>query len=490
MNFKADWSFLEKISMGAVSSKEIISQLNCRGHNVIELERYSTSNKIWSTKIKRLRLPDLICLNCGCRIESRAKSKLDVRMSDNENNPYRRWDAGLRDQDVVAFIQCTHNNDGWFPGSVTNYFEAQSMRKSVNRSKLGRAKSAGEGAERDRVWPTCIPKKDGVVKEVIEKDDKYQIKVEYNDGSKYTYSLKKDKGYHVYCKPGDKFLANEMMIAGTPTQKKSMEKCPMTYNFLNDLNSNIKEVRYAGVKALGYLDKRADYIDALKQLKASEQDNRIMLEIYSSLIRLGEDVWDEFYRYAMNLEESMYRFEYVLILGELSGIDEASTKLCKIALDINLDPELRSAAAWGICVKKDYMSELFKISSSKDDNVAAHAMAHIIESYDNNLMNCIVNNIVDDISGGIALKILTEVENIDPDELVELYDKCTLEIQKKWCSLTIGMRGESSFDGMNDRIESISPERYSTIKDLWNYSSSSVDQYRSEAIDFLRKQSL
>jgi|GEM_PF-3896680 len=28
MNFKADWSFLEKISMGAVSSKEVIRQLN------------------------------------------------------------------------------------------------------------------------------------------------------------------------------------------------------------------------------------------------------------------------------------------------------------------------------------------------------------------------------------------------------------------------------------------------------------------------------
>ena len=94
MNFKADWSFLEKISMGAVASQEVIRQLNSCGHQIIELERYSTSNKIWSTKIKRLRLPDLICLKCGRRIESRAKSNLDVRMSDNENNPDRRWDAG------------------------------------------------------------------------------------------------------------------------------------------------------------------------------------------------------------------------------------------------------------------------------------------------------------------------------------------------------------------------------------------------------------
>lgn len=44
MYFKADWSFLEKISMGAVSSKQVIKLLNDAGHDVIELERYSTSN--------------------------------------------------------------------------------------------------------------------------------------------------------------------------------------------------------------------------------------------------------------------------------------------------------------------------------------------------------------------------------------------------------------------------------------------------------------
>ncbi len=489
MNFKADWSFLEKISMGAISAKEVIRQLNRCGHNVIELERYSTSNKIWSTKIKRLRLPDLICLNCGCRIESRAKSKLDVRMSDNEHNPDRRWDAGLRDQDVVAFIQCIHNYD-WVPGPVINYFEIKSLRESVKWSKLGIAKSSGEGAERDRVWPTCIPKKDGIVKKVIEFNDKYQVKAEYNDGSKYTYSLKKEKGYHVYCEPGDAFLANVVMIAGTPIQKKDMNKCSLIYDFLNDLRSSQKEVRYAGVKALGYLERRMDHIDELKQLKDIEQDNRIKLEIYASLIRLGEDVWDEFYNYAMNLEEPMYRFEYVLILGELSEIDEASAQLCKMALDTDLDSELRQAAAWGICVKDDYMRELIKISSCEDASVAAHAITKIIEAYDNDLMDSIINNIGDDTTGGIALKILTEAENINPTKLVGLYEKCTSKIQKKWCSMTIGMRGERLFDGMEDKIETICPERYSIVKDLWDYSVSSVDQYRSGAIDFLRKQSI
>lgn len=149
--------------MGAVSSRTVIDELNRAGHYVIELERYSTSNKIWATKIKRLRLPDLICLRCGKRIESRAKTKLEVKMSDNENNPDRRWDAGLRNEDVIAFIRCKKDGNGWVPSDNINLFETGSLRQAVGKSKLGEPKSAYEGAERDRQWSTVVPKKDGKV---------------------------------------------------------------------------------------------------------------------------------------------------------------------------------------------------------------------------------------------------------------------------------------------------------------------------------------
>lgn len=106
MAFKRDWSFLDKITMGSVGTKRVIEILNAEGHQIIELERYCTSNKIWSTKIKRLRIPDLLCLRCGKRIESRAKSKLGIIMSDSKNNLDRRWYSGLRKSDLVAFVQC------------------------------------------------------------------------------------------------------------------------------------------------------------------------------------------------------------------------------------------------------------------------------------------------------------------------------------------------------------------------------------------------
>lgn len=490
MNFKADWSFLEKISMGAISSREVVKMLNDAGHSVIELERYSTSNKIWATKIKRLRLPDLICLKCGRRIESRAKSNLDVRMSDNENNPDRRWDAGLRDKDLIVFIRCRKEENGWIPATEANYFETLSLRNTVDKSKLGEPKSAGEGAERDRIWPTTIPKKNGKVLEITKGDDKLQIKVEYVDGKKYTYSIKNEKGYHVYCKEGDTFIANETMIAGAPTQKISMNTCMDSYDFLEDLKSDVKEVRYAGVKALGYLDRKKLYVDKLIELKDKEQDYRIGLEIYSSLLRLGEDVWDEFNDYAMAIEEEIYRFEYVLILSELSTLSKASKKLCSIAKDATLDSELRSAAAWGIEVKIDSLSDLIEIAKEPDDNVASHAIAHIIENFNSEYIKYLISIISDDVTGGIVLKILTESENVDQEAIVTVYKNLDCKLKEKWCAMIIGLLGAEKFAGYEAEVESIDTEQFQLIKSLWDYSKSSVNAYKSGEIDFLRKQSI
>lgn len=489
MNFKADWSFLEKISMGAVSSRELIRQLNSCGHQIIELERYSTSNKIWSTKIKRLRLPDLICLKCGRRIESRAKSNLDVRMSDNANNPDRRWDAGLSDKDIVAFIQCAKDESGWYPAKTVNYFDTKSMRDTVEKSKLGKPKSAGEGAERDRVWPTSIPSKDGEVTDIIRLADKVQIKVKYDDGSRpYTYSIKNDKGYHVYVNVGDHFEANATMIAGIPTNKTNMDSCCTTYDFLNDLRSNVKEIRYAGVKALGYLEKNSININELKKLLLTETDHRIKLEIYASLLRLGEDLWNEFKCYAMSISEEMYRFEYVLILGELSTLSKATDELCRIALDSSYDSELRSAAAWGIPVNIDTIERLMCIANVSDDNVASHSITNIIENINDTLICKLFDTVTNEEFGGIALKILTDSNNISKIAVERTYQAINGSSMKmKWCAMAIGLMGAEGFD--KHKIRLIAPDYFDTIKNLWDYSKSSVNDYRTGEIEFLRKQS-
>lgn len=81
-SFKSDVSFLEKISIGATGTKKVFENLKSLGHAPIELERGSMSFKIWKgIKIKRVRVPDILCVKCGKRVESRAKTNLAISMS-------------------------------------------------------------------------------------------------------------------------------------------------------------------------------------------------------------------------------------------------------------------------------------------------------------------------------------------------------------------------------------------------------------------------
>ena len=93
---KTDESFLEKIAIGATGTRRVFEDLERQGHVPIELERGSRSFKIWKAiKIKRVRVPDILCTRCGHRIESRAKTNLSISMSHSSSDAERGWDAGL-----------------------------------------------------------------------------------------------------------------------------------------------------------------------------------------------------------------------------------------------------------------------------------------------------------------------------------------------------------------------------------------------------------
>ncbi len=63
-SFKTDESFLEKISLGAIGTQQVFKKLVALGHKPIELERGSMNYKIWKKiKIKRIRVPDIICVD-------------------------------------------------------------------------------------------------------------------------------------------------------------------------------------------------------------------------------------------------------------------------------------------------------------------------------------------------------------------------------------------------------------------------------------------
>ena len=85
LSLKPDSSFFRKIVVGAVGARAVRDDMAALGHNFVELERGSTDSKLWKdVKRKRVRIPDLVCLRCGQRIESRAKTRNELAMSHSE----------------------------------------------------------------------------------------------------------------------------------------------------------------------------------------------------------------------------------------------------------------------------------------------------------------------------------------------------------------------------------------------------------------------
>lgn len=371
MGFKADTSFLRFLTMGAVGVRATIDHLRTRGFEPIELERYSTSNKIWATKIKRLRLPDLLCLKTGVRIEVRAKSELKIRMSDAPNNPERRWDAGLRPQDLIAFVVCEDVKGLHRAQGDPTFFRVSDMSESVSETRLGSPKSASDGAERDREWLSTVPKQDGIVLEVTPE----LVRTQLASGRRQTYQL---RSKNAYVGPGSAFHGGLTIIA-------SVVQCPVDMDALLTERWNPEALlgapepidRYTAAKALAHGDNGTRARDLLELCMVDEEESRVKLEMAASAAHLGSNlglesvvntIWD--------VEKGDLRMEAVLILAEVGSV-EAARELLRVAESEDFrGDELREAAVWclGKAGTKSY-SNLLGFISDGEDSVAMHAIA-------------------------------------------------------------------------------------------------------------------
>jgi hypothetical protein len=376
MGFKVDSSFLKFLTMGAAGVRRVAEELSAQGFSPIELERYCATNKIWATKVKRLRLPDLLCVRTGLRVEVRAKSDLKIRMSDAPANPDRVWDAGLHDDDVVALIACVDGPQGPVPADGAIYFTVKSLRESVSQSKLGPAKSASEGAERDRTWPSTVPKRPGRVVSVG--DGKIITSMEGDGASRrsQTFAL---KGKHPYVRPGDTFQAGVTMLAGAPAAFADLTRhLDNTYDPLGQLGASSPLNRYAAVKALRFREElQAAAVGALEEFLDREQERRVLLEAAGSAAALhsakGEECIEEILWAADAADMSM---EAILVLTELAS-PFAREQLCRVATaDEFKNDERRQAAVWGLgkAGVRSY-GDLVPFVGDAEENVAYHAIA-------------------------------------------------------------------------------------------------------------------
>lgn len=375
MGFKTDTSFLQKLTMGATATRAAMNFLSEMSFQMIELERYCTSNKIWMTKVKRLRLADLVCVRTGLRVEVRGKSALQIRMSDSPSNPGRRWDSGLRDDDLVALVTCEDDAQVVVHGEPV-FFAVGDLRSTAHLSRLGSRKSASEGAERDRTWPSIVPSDDGEVVDV----GPDLIRARMRSGRLQSYRL---NGKTPYVRPGAKFVGRASFLASiVPRMINPTVLLKRTWNPRDALQLPDATDRYVAAKALAH--RRDEPVDDTRRLLEaaleSEAEPRTALEMAGALARLGAERGYDFVasitRRIGETSPAYLRMEAVLILSELR--DERAAGILD---DVASNPEfagdeIRQAAVWGLGKNGvEAYERLAKFVTDEEDDVALHAIA-------------------------------------------------------------------------------------------------------------------
>jgi HEAT repeat protein len=378
MGFKEDADFARFVSMGAVGTAAVADHLKKHhGHLPIELERYAMANKVWQTKVKRLRLPDLVCTSCGIRVESRAKSKLGIVLSHSEA-PDRSWDAGgMRDDDLYAFLRADLSQ---FPPHVSRpwYFSTSGLRQSIDKARLSDPKAASEGSEVTLSWPAWVPARDG---KFVGIDNNGRLVCEWSDGSTLRYWQWRNWGdpRFVYLEPAAAIVANETILAGAPGQVPTIDCAGDVWDPAVSLHSNDPIDRYSAIKAAGCLG-RDDLASDLAAIIDGEDDWRVRLEAAGSLALLEPETWTDFLvDIAHDPERSAdVRIEATFILSELPTSEALHGLESIAAADSGCPSEIRAAAAWGLGQgEKARPTALLELLDDEDLLVRLHAYTSI-----------------------------------------------------------------------------------------------------------------
>jgi hypothetical protein len=375
LGFKEDADFARFVSMGAAATDAVRAHLrDALGHRVVELERYSMANKVWHTKVKRLRLPDLLCVHCGRRVESRGKSKLGIIVSHSDREG-RTWDAGgMGEDDLYAFLRVVVS-PGEVRTSIPAYFRTADLLATVDRARRSERKALSEGFELTLIWPTWVPSQSGEVEGI---DTEGRIVCRWDSGKTYRYPHW--RGWpqrRLYVEPGGRVIGGETIVAGIVEPAVGL-RCPGgVWDVQRAMASDDASTRYAAVRAAG-LREEAALADAVASVAEDDfEDWRIRLEAAASLARLGREEWTgQIAEVALNRRlDPEQRMEAVFVLSELP-VDGAGAALVEIASNRDGDSELRSAAVWGLAQGLNQLpDEVLAFALDEDPLVAAHAVA-------------------------------------------------------------------------------------------------------------------
>ena len=375
-SFKPAASFFEKIALGAVGAEAVKALLNDRGHLFVELENGALDTKIWKdVKRKRVRIPDLVCLRCGRRLESRAKTKPEISMSHSIDDAERDWGFGMIPEDWVAFPVCQKVVDfTWSEGRLaarTSRWREQAwavwdVQGAVNifsvealRSKkwvLKERKGVTEGSETQVFWPAVFASSDRRVADVTadyilfargQGQRPPRARLKRRDGTLLPAVSAKQE-----CKVNQVLAATVAPVSDGQLVCRS--KAPLdAQRVLAMLESPERTCRYTGCRVA-----KRNNVAVLEEpvkLRATEtaEDLYVRLEARSYLVgTLGADAREWFEPLLDSEADDQDRLECIITLADTRG-ESAYGVLATTLADADQPLPLRSAAAWAMGRRSD-----------------------------------------------------------------------------------------------------------------------------------------
>ncbi|MGB7217036.1 MAG: HEAT repeat domain-containing protein [Gammaproteobacteria bacterium] len=491
-SFKADASFFEKITIGAIGARAVAADLDRRGHEIFELENGATTTKLWKdVKRKRVRIPDLVCRRCGMRVESRAKTgSAKLSMSHSTTDAERAWDYGLVDSDVVAFPVCAseqadewalgrlddgisywheRRRTGWRVQPYINYLRVEELRRTPpSRSDM---KGATEGSETTITWSAIFSNRSGVIEAI----DGARVTIRRDiDGRRYTWSNRTNLPVRVRV---DDHVEDGQLIAATvaPLQEDDL-RCPGVLaadRIIELIASPERTQRFTGIK-LARLRGEASIANAVAELvEHPDEDVYVRLEGAVYLARTVEGSTEQLFRPFLNSIDAQIQLEAVIALAETANA--AATRL---AAEILGDPRtpyfLRSAAAWalGQIGTDEAAGHLVNAFSDVDISVREEALV-ALDDIGHPALPVLLRTVIADEGDRAAgaAEALRRMAPLTPDAVAQLVQAVRRRQDSPWTVWLLGnLAGlDTAVEQAIAEIQDSRPEAHFAMAVLWSF---------------------
>lgn len=478
-SFKTDESFLTKLAIGAVGARKVIADLQSRGLHPIELERGSSGFKIWkSIRIKRIRVPDILLLNSGIRVESRAKTKLALSMSHSIADETRGWDFGLKDDDYIAFVVCHRSGDepiDWEADELVQYVRTVDLRKAFKKKRViqEKPKGAGEGFESRLTWPCAVASSAGQVSLIS--DQRLQFKKATNGRTVTLRLVKKGIELSPLVQQGNTFQRNTILASVVPVHSTVQSRSVNQVTYYGDLlNSKSLADRYTAAKAFSYI-KPFNAESLVSRLSDEDEHIYVRLESAATLARHGNRRGFDFINSVLDGEYLDKKLEAIITLGEIPSPTSCSL-LCQVLKNTNQCEEIRAGAAWalGELNSKDCIPDLVSTFNDMRAEIrveAARALRKICNTHTSPILD-LFKSASQAERPGIAWA-LSQCDKWQVDDILSRIDKKNLDM-RQWAACIFGHAAEERIVSDFEKVKREDPEIYFATTLLWKLLSSWV----------------